>query len=95
MAPDLAYPLTGWLARESHTATGIVVWRGTQFVRAGGYRSPSGLVLFALGPIAALLFWSNALVFGSLAVYALALLVQLSVAIVSFYSLVSAANETK
>ena len=26
MAPDLAYPLTGWLAHQSHTATGIVVW---------------------------------------------------------------------
>jgi hypothetical protein len=73
-------------------ATGIVAWRGRQFVRAGGYRTASALVLFALGPIATLLFWANALVFGSLAVYALALCVQLSVAVVSFYSLVSAAN---
>ena len=74
-------------------ATAIVLWRGRQFVRAGGYRTPSGLMLFAAGPIATLLFWANAIVFASLAVYALALLVQLSVAIVSFYSLVSAAND--
>jgi hypothetical protein len=73
-------------------ATAIVLVRSRQFFRAGGYRNVSTLVLFSLGPIATLLFWSNALVFGSLAVYALALCVQLSVAVVSFYSLVSAAN---
>jgi hypothetical protein len=43
-------------------------------------------------PIATLLFWANAIVFASLAVYALALCIQLSVAVISFYSLVSAAN---
>jgi hypothetical protein len=43
--------------------------------------------------MAALLFWANALVFDSLAIFALALLVQLSVAVVSFYSLVSAASD--
>jgi hypothetical protein len=74
-------------------ATGIVVWRGRQFIHAGGLRTgAAGLVLAAAGPTAALLFWANAIVFGSLAVFALALLVQLSVAIVSFYSLVSAAS---
>ena len=61
-------------------ATAIVIWRGRQFVRAGAYRTPSSLVLFAAGPTAVLLFAANALVFASLAVYALALLVQLSVA---------------
>jgi hypothetical protein len=74
-------------------ATGIVLWRGRQFVRAGGYQTPAGLVLFAAGPIATLLFWANAIVFASLAIYALALCVQLSVAMVSFYTLVSAAND--
>ena len=72
--------------------TGIVIWRGRQFLRAGGSWTRTALVLFALGPIASLLFWANALVLGSLAVYALALCIQLSVAVVSFYSLVSAAE---
>ena len=73
-------------------ATGIVVYRGRQFVRAGGYRTRSSLVLFAAGPTATLLFAANALVFASVAVYALALCVQLSVAVISFYTLVSAAQ---
>jgi hypothetical protein len=73
-------------------ATGIVLWRGRQFVRAGGYRTGSALVLFAAGPTATLLFWANAIALGSLAVFALALCIQLSVAVVSFYSLVSAAD---
>jgi hypothetical protein len=73
-------------------ATGVVLYRGRQFVRAGGFRTPSGLVLFAAGPLATALFWANAIVFASLAVFALALCIQLSVAVISFYSLVSAAN---
>lgn len=74
-------------------ATGIVIWRGRQIVRAGGARTPSAMLLFVLGPTATLLFWANALVLGSVAIYALALCIQLSVAVVSFYSLVSAAQE--
>ena len=74
-------------------ATGIVTWRARQMKVAGGPWTRTVLVLFALGPVATLLFWANALVFGSLAIYALALCVQLSVAAVSFYSLVSAAQE--
>ena len=74
-------------------ATVVVVVRGRQFVRAGGNRARSAVVLFALGPTATLLFWANALVFASVAVYALALCIQLSVAVVSFYTLVSAAQE--
>jgi hypothetical protein len=100
LAPSIAF---GWLgdARAALTvasagvavyATGIVIWRGRQFLRAGGNRTRTALVLFTLGPTATLLFWANALVFGSLAVYALALCIQLSVAVVSFYSLVSAAE---
>ena len=73
-------------------ATGIVIWRGRQLLRAGGTRTGTALVLYALGPTATLLFWANALVFGSLAAYAFALCIQLSVAVVSFYSLISAAE---
>jgi len=70
----------------------VVVVRGRQFLRAGMNRTRSAVALFALGPTAALLFWANAFVFGSLAVYALALCIQLSVAVISFYTLVSAAE---
>jgi hypothetical protein len=73
-------------------ATGIIVWRMRQLLRAGGPATPSALVLYALGPTATLLFWANALVAASVAVFAFALCIQLSVAIVSFYSLVSAAE---
>jgi hypothetical protein len=73
-------------------ATGIVIWRGRQFLRAGGNLTGTAMALYALGPTATLLFWANAIAVGSLAVYALALCIQLSVAIVSFYSLVSAAQ---
>jgi hypothetical protein len=72
--------------------TAIVVWRGRQLVRAGGALTWTTIILFALGPAATLLFWANALVFGSIAIFALALCIQLSVAVVSFYSLVSAAE---
>jgi len=73
--------------------TAVVLFRARQFIRAGGlHTGMAGLTLFALGPIATLLFWSNAIVFASLAIFALALLVQLLVAIISFYSLVSAAS---
>ena len=73
-------------------ATGIVAWRARQFLRAGGNRTRTAIVLFTLGPTATVLFWANALALGSVAVYALALCIQLSVAAVSFYSLVSAAQ---
>ena len=73
--------------------TVVVIVRGRQFVRAGMNRSRSAVALFALGPTATLLFWANALVFASLAVYALALCIQLSVAVISFYTLVSAAQD--
>ena len=53
-------------------ATGVVIWRGRQFLRAGGNRTRTAVLLFTLGPTATLLFWANALVFGSVAVYALA-----------------------
>jgi len=98
LAPSIAFL---WIGDERATvvvasagvavyATGIVIWRGRQFMRAGGNRTPSAIVLFTLGPTATLLFWANALVVGSVAIYALALCIQLTVAVVSFYSLVSA-----
>lgn len=71
---------------------GIVAMRARQFLRAGSTRTPSTMLLMVLGPTASLLFALNALAFASLAVYALALCVQLSVAVISFYSLVSAAQ---
>ena len=100
LAPSIAF---AWLADARAAvvatsggvavyATGIVIWRARQMLRAGGTRTRTALVLFALGPTATLLFWANALAVGSLAVYALALCIQLSVAVVSFYSLVSAAQ---
>jgi hypothetical protein len=73
--------------------TGIVTWRGRQLIRAGNTRNRTSLVLFALGPAATLLFWANAFAFVSVAVYALALCIQLSVAVVSFYSLVSVTQD--
>jgi hypothetical protein len=73
-------------------ATGIVIWRGRQLLRAGGTLTGTTVVLYTLGPAATLLFWANAIAFASLAAYALALCIQLSVAVVSFYSLVSAAQ---
>ena len=73
-------------------ATGIVIWRGRQFIRAGAYRTRSAWCSSRSGPPRPLLFAANALVFASVAVYALALCVQLSVAVISFYTLVSAAQ---
>jgi hypothetical protein len=100
LAPSIAFAglgderaaLTLASAGAAVYATGIVIWRGRQFLRAGSNRTPTAVVLFTLGPTATLLFWANALVFASVAVYALALCVQLSVAVVSLYSLVSAAE---
>jgi hypothetical protein len=72
-------------------ATGIVIWRGRQLLRAGGNLTRTAMVLYALGPTATLLFWTNVFA-GSVALFALALCIQLTVAVVSFYSLVSAAQ---
>jgi hypothetical protein len=52
---------------------------------------PRQRALFILGPLACLLFATN-IVVGSVAVYALALCLQLSVAVVSFYMLIAAAS---
>jgi hypothetical protein len=70
----------------------VIVVRTQQLLSAGGFRSRTAGVLFLLGPTACLLFALNALVFVSDGVYALALCVQLSVAAISFYSLVANAS---
>jgi hypothetical protein len=70
----------------------IVVVRTRQLLRAGGPRTRTAAVMFVLGPTACLLFAANAVVFASDGIYALALCVQLSVAALSFYSLVASAS---
>lgn len=70
----------------------VVVVRGRQMLRVGAFTSRSARVLFVLGPLACLLFAANALVFVSVGVFALALCLQLSVAAISFYTLVSSAS---
>lgn len=70
----------------------VVVSRARQFIKTDAIRTRSGQLLFVLGPLAVLLFAANSLVFASVAVYALALCVQLSIAVLSFYSLVAAAS---
>lgn len=70
----------------------VVVTRARQFLNTDAIRTRSGQLLFALGPLACLLFAANAIVFASVAVYAVALCVQLSVAVLSFYTVVAAAS---
>ena len=49
-----------------------MTWRGRQLLRTGGNRTRTAAALITLGPTATVLFWANTLVFGSVAVYALA-----------------------
>ncbi len=70
----------------------VVVSRGRQLVRAGALGTWSGRLLFVPGIVAWLMFAANAALFGSLALYALALCIQMSVSVISFYQLVSAAS---
>ncbi len=68
----------------------VVGLRLRQFVRTGAIRARSGQVLLLIAGGAFLLFAANVLI-ASVAVYTLALCVQLAVAVVSFYTLVSTA----
>ncbi len=70
----------------------VITTRGRQLYRAGALGTWSGRLLFVPGITATALFALNAVVFGSVAVYALALCIQLSVAVISFYQLVAAAS---
>ena len=68
----------------------IVVLRLRQFARTGAVRTRSGQVLLLIAGAAFVLFAANVLI-ASVALYALALCVQLGVAVVSFYTLVATA----
>lgn len=70
----------------------VIVTRGRQLYRAGALRTWGGRLLFVPGITATVLFAANALLLGSVAVFTLALCVQLSVAVLSFYQLVAAAS---
>ena len=74
-------------------AAWIVVTRGRQLYRAGGLRTWSVRLLYVPGVTALTLFTLNAILFGSVAVYALALCAQLSVSVISFYQLVSTVSD--
>ena len=70
----------------------IVLVRGRQMLRARAMVSRAAQVMFVAGPLAAALFAANVVYFMSGGVFALALLVQLSVAAISFYTLVSSTS---
>ena len=67
----------------------VVTVRFRQMRRAGALRGRFTQVLMAAGPLSTAMFGLNALVVASLTVYSLALLIQLSVAAISFYSLLA------
>ena len=67
----------------------VVLIRAWQMLQAGAFRTRAAQAMFVAGPAATALFGLNALVFASLTAYGLALLVQLSVAALSFYSLLA------
>jgi hypothetical protein len=100
LLPVIAF---AWLADASQaivlSSAVVTVWaawvvgtRARQFYRAGAFDNWRGRLLAVPGVTALLLFAANAIVLHSLAIYALALCVQLSVAAMSFYQLVSAAS---
>jgi hypothetical protein len=70
----------------------VVAVRVWQISRVGALATRSGLVLLLLGSLTCLLFAANALVFVSAGVYALALCLHLSVAAISFYTLIAGAS---
>jgi hypothetical protein len=70
----------------------VVGTRGRQLFRAGAFGTWSGRLLFTPAIFSWLLFAANALVLGSPAAYALAMCIQLSVSVISFYQLVAAAS---
>jgi hypothetical protein len=68
---------------------GIVLVRARQSARAKALRARSTQLILTAAIGSILLFGLNAIVFGSLTVFALALCTQLLVAVISFYSLIS------
>lgn len=70
-------------------ALAVVSLRTRQMLRTGVARTRSVQVMMVLGPLSTVLFFASAIAATSIAVYALALCIQLGVAAVSFYSLIS------
>ena len=70
-------------------AFAVVVLRGRQLWLMGVTWTRSLQVMVVLGPLSVALFFVSAFVHASVAVYALALCIQLGVAAVSFYSLIA------
>jgi hypothetical protein len=70
----------------------VIGVRFRQFQRAGALRTPWIMFITVAGIASTALFGLNALVFASLTVYALALCIQLSVAAISFYTLLAGAD---
>lgn len=67
----------------------VILIRARQMLRAGALRSRPAQIMIVAGPAATALFGLNALVFASMTAYGLALMIQLSVAALSFYSLLA------
>jgi hypothetical protein len=67
----------------------VVLIRARQMLRTSVFRSRPAQIMFVAGPAATALFGLNALLFASLTAYGLALMIQLSVAALSFYSLLA------
>lgn len=67
----------------------IVGLRTPQWIRAGGMRNRSMLIALPMGYISVALYFLNAIVFASVAVYAMGLSLQLLVAAISFYGLIA------
>jgi len=70
----------------------VVLVRMRQLLRAHAVTGAATFLLIVAGLTATALFGVNALVFGSVTPYALALLTQLSVSAISFYTLVTEAR---
>jgi hypothetical protein len=68
---------------------GVVLVRTRQIARARAFRARSTQLIMSAAIGSIVLFGLNALVFGSLTLFALALCTQLLVATISFYSLIS------
>lgn len=102
LAPVIAFPALGD-ARTSFVLasaliaiylTGVVLVRTRQIARAKAFRARSTQLIMSAAIGSILLFALNALLFGSLTVFAFALCTQLLVATISFYSLISASPAT-
>jgi len=97
LLPAVLYPAIGDERTTLVVASGLVFvyllfivgLRLRQMIRAGNIRNARTVALMSAGFVATALFGLNAVVFGSLTVYALALCIQLSVAALSFYSLLA------